>query len=116
MILTSGRLNESQLRRLSEEHDRLIDSKHRWCWKEEVLPLINFMRQFNPLWSDNDLFERVGDTYIDWLSQEFADEVDWDTSFEEIIKKYQLNQNQINQLKLFLTGIEAELDDLISPQ
>jgi len=37
MSLTPRKLSESQLRRLSEEHDRLIDSKHRWCWKEEVL-------------------------------------------------------------------------------
>ena len=116
MKLTNGRLTESQLRKLSEEHDQLVEAKHRWCWKQELLSLINSMRIKFPQWTDKDIFERVGGSYVDWQSQEFADEVDWDISLNEITEKYQLNTSQRDQLKFFLMGQEEDLEELIAPQ
>ena len=104
------------MRYLSEEHDRLVEAKHRWCWKKELLDQINFMQDFNPQWTDQDIFERVGGSYVDSQSQESADEVDWDQSFDEIVAKYQLSQGQKNQLKFFLLGKEEDFEELIAPQ
>ena len=76
------------------------------------------MRQiaFESIHAFGNIFKRVGISYIDEISQDFADTMDWKISFDKICNKYELNPSQINQLELFLMGQEEDLEELIAPQ
>ena len=102
--LAIKRLSEQSLRKLGYLFDKRVKAKHRWHWKLDVLDLILMMQTFNPHWSNQDIYERVGETFVDWETQEVSDERDWEQSLTEVAQSANLNPIEIAQLRSYLTG------------
>ncbi len=102
MPLTISRLNDTQLSQLGEEFDRILNAKHAYIWRDDVLDLIQYMRDFNPQWTNYDIYDRVGDTFVDQIAQAIQDNFDWEETLEEIAITHALNYQQKIQFKQFL--------------
>ncbi len=102
MQLTPQRLTQEKLSTLGQEFVLLVQSIHRFCWKEECSNLIKIMENFNPDWDDKDIFERVGNSWIDWEMQEAQDNKDWKIAFNTIAQNNQLNRQQLQQFRKYI--------------
>lgn len=98
------KLSEIQLRKLGEKFTSLVEEKHQWQWRNDVMDLINHMKAFNPNWSNQDLYDRVGETFIDWDAQALKDNRDWYESFSEITAQAALTVDETSQLLTYLEG------------
>ena len=69
MQAATTRLSEQQLKELANKFETKLQEKHFWCWRKDVLSQIEIVLNFNPNWSNADLYDRVGNSFIDWVAQ-----------------------------------------------
>ncbi len=108
MQLITSKLNETQLRKLGKEFERILNAKHKYIWRDDVLDLIQYMHNFNPHWSNHDIYDRLGGTFVDWSAQEIKDNRDWEETFEEVAKIAQLDSQETMEFRGFMTGYTEE--------
>ena len=56
------------------------------------------MLNFNPNWTNADIYDRVGNSFIDWVAQGSKDYRDWQESLSEVAKEAHLTKQQKAQL------------------
>ena len=92
------RLSEQRLKELANKFETKVQEKHFWCWRKDVLSQIEIMKKFNPNWSNADIYDRVGNSFIDWVAQGSKDYRDWQESLSEVAKEAHLTLEQKAQL------------------
>jgi len=101
--LEKAELTDNELRKFSEEFDLLVKQKHYWVWRQDVMDLINLMLELLPNLSNQEIYDRVGETFVDWDTQAIKDDKDWHEALDEIASDRDLLPHEKQQLKNYLS-------------
>ncbi len=104
MQAATTRLSEQQLKELANKFETKLQEKHFWCWRKDVLSQIKIMKKFNPNWTNADIYDRVGNSFVDYYAQEEKDNLDWQQSWSELVTEANLTQEQKAQLTNYFNG------------
>jgi len=102
-LLTNAELTLEELKELGDKFDAIVVQKHYWVWRKDVINLIDYMKKHLPNPTNQEIYDRVGETFVDWDAQAIKDDKDWHEALDKIAGDRNLLPHEKQQLQDYLS-------------
>jgi len=101
--LKNAELTLEELKELSNQFHAILAQKHYWIWRKDVTNLIDYLKNNLPNPTNQEIYDRVGQSFVDWKAQTIKDNKDWDEALDKIASDRDLLPHEKQQLKDYIS-------------